>query len=99
MMWGGTALHSWSPSVGQMNGYVKMWYSFLTTCSFQLLYGKIYTFFPLKWVFFAAVAVFELGSVVCATAPTSVALIVGRGISGLGSAGINSGFIMSVMDR
>jgi len=66
----------------------------LTTCSFQLIYGKLYTFFPLKWVFFAAVAVFEIGSLICGVAPISDVLIIGRAVAGLGSAGINAGYIM-----
>jgi MFS family permease len=68
----------------------------LTTCSFQLIFGKLYTFYSVKWTFLAALAVFEIGSIICATAPTSVAFIVGRAIAGLGSAGIFSGAILIV---
>lgn len=39
---------------------------------------------------------FELGSAVCGAAPNSVALIVGRAIAGVGSAGIFSGSILIV---
>lgn len=42
-------------------------------------------------MFLIAVAIFELGSLICAVAPNSTALIVGRAIAGLGSAGIFSG--------
>lgn len=35
--------------------------------------------------------VFELGSVICAVAPNSIILIVGRAIAGLGAAGLLSG--------
>ncbi|KAL3433367.1 major facilitator superfamily domain-containing protein [Aspergillus tetrazonus] len=41
------------------------WYAslyLLTTCSFQLLYGKFYTLFNIKWVFLTALSIFELGS-------------------------------------
>jgi hypothetical protein len=34
------------------------WYAsayMLTTCSFQLLYGKVYTFFSLKWTYMSAI--------------------------------------------
>ena len=68
----------------------------LTTCAFQLLFGKFYSFFPLKTVFLAAIFTFELGSLICGVAPTSVALIVGRAIAGLGSAGIFSGALTIV---
>ena len=70
------------------------WYGsayLLTTCAFQLLFGKFYTHFNVKWVFLTALALFELGSLICGAAPSSVALIIGRAIAGLGSAGIFSG--------
>lgn len=35
--------------------------------------------------------IFELGSIVCALAPNSTALIVGRAVAGLGAAGLLSG--------
>ena len=63
----------------------------LTTAGFQLVFGKLYTFFSIKWVYLIAIAIFELGSLVCGVAPNSTALIVGRAIAGLGSAGIFSG--------
>lgn len=63
----------------------------LTTAAFQLIFGKFYTFFSLKWVFLVAIAIFELGSLICAVAPNSIALIVGRAIAGVGSAGVFSG--------
>lgn len=66
----------------------------LTICSFQLLYGKVYTYFNLKWTYLSAISLFELGSVVCGAAPTSKALIVGRAIAGMGCAGIFSGSLI-----
>lgn len=42
-------------------------------------------------VIITLVATFEIGSIVCATAPSSNALIVGRVITGIGGAGITSG--------
>ena len=63
----------------------------LTTAGFQLVFGKLYTFLSIKWVFLAAIVIFELGSLICGVAPSSTALIVGRAIAGLGSAGIFSG--------
>ena len=50
-----------------------------------------YKFFPLKTSYLAAIAVFEVGSLICAVARNSVTLIVGRAIAGLGAAGIASG--------
>lgn len=75
------------------------WYGsayLLTTCAFQLLFGKFYTFFSIKWVYLIAIGIFELGSLICGAAPTSVALIIGRAIAGIGSAGIFSGALVIV---
>jgi len=57
----------------------------------QLSFGRVYTYYSAKWVLVILVAIFELGSIVCAAAPTSNALIVGRAITGIGGAGITSG--------
>jgi MFS family permease len=70
------------------------WYGsafFLTLASFQGSWGKIYRHFPLKYSFTASVALFEVGSLICAVAQNSVTLIVGRAIAGMGAAGISSG--------
>lgn len=45
-------------------------------------------------MFLTTIILFEIGSAVCGAAPTSTALIVGRAIAGLGSAGIFSGAIV-----
>ncbi|KAK0761238.1 hypothetical protein N5P37_006186 [Trichoderma harzianum] len=73
------------------------WYGsayLLTNCCFQLFFGKLYAEFPVKWVFLTALLIFEAGSIVCATAPSSVALIVGRAVAGIGGAGIVSGTLI-----
>ncbi|KAG9230449.1 putative HC-toxin efflux carrier [Amylocarpus encephaloides] len=75
------------------------WYGsayLLTTASFQLLFGKFYTYFSIKYVYLTAIGIFELGSLICGVAPNSTALIVGRAISGVGSAGIFSGALIIV---
>jgi len=72
------------------------WYAsayLLTMCGSQLLMGRIYTFFNMKYTFLANIIIFELGSALCGAAPTSTAFIVGRAIAGIGSAGIFSGGI------
>ena len=76
------------------------WYGsayLITSCTFQLLFGRIYTFYSPKWVFLAAIGLFEVGSALCGAAPNSTALIVGRAIAGLGSAGIFSGAIVIIV--
>lgn len=67
------------------------WYAsayLITLCAFQLIYGRIYTFYTAKWVLLSAIAIFELGSVVCGAAPSSVAFIIGRAIGKLTSLNI-----------
>ncbi|KAL6705698.1 hypothetical protein ACN47E_006487 [Coniothyrium glycines] len=77
------------------------WYGsgyLLTTCAFQLSYGKLYNLYPIKWVFLIALGLFELGSLICGAAPSSVALIMGRVIAGIGSGGIFSGATLIVAE-
>lgn len=73
------------------------WYGsayMLTMCSFQLVYGKVYTYFSIKYCFLGAVTLFELGSLICGVAQNSVTLIIGRAVAGLGCAGIFSGALI-----
>ncbi|KAJ6512619.1 putative MFS toxin efflux pump [Mycena sanguinolenta] len=75
------------------------WYGsayLLTSASFQLLWGRFYSFLPIKWVYITAISIFELGSLICGVAPTSAALIVGRAIAGVGCAGIFSGALIII---
>lgn len=64
---------------------------FLTVAAAQSTWGKAYKYFPLKTVFLLAIGVFELGSLICGVAPNSIALIVGRAITGVGAAGVLGG--------
>ncbi|KAL8691124.1 MAG: hypothetical protein Q9218_003576 [Villophora microphyllina] len=73
------------------------WYGssyMLTFCSFLLLMGRVYTFYSPKWIFLASIFVFELGSAVSGAAPTSTGFVIGRAITGLGSAGMINGAII-----
>ncbi|KAJ6519353.1 putative efflux pump antibiotic resistance protein [Mycena sanguinolenta] len=75
------------------------WYGssyFLAVASTNLLFGKFYSVLPIKYVFLTAISIFEIGSLVCGVAPTSNALIVGRAIAGLGSAGIFTGALIII---
>lgn len=60
----------------------------------QLLFGKLYSYLNIKWVFLTAIAIFELGSLLCAVAPNSTALIIGRALAGVGSSGLMSGALI-----
>ncbi|TPX12435.1 uncharacterized protein E0L32_006847 [Thyridium curvatum] len=70
------------------------WYGsafFMCVGGFQSTWGKAYKYFNLKASFLLAIAIFELGSLICAVAPNSTAFIVGRAIAGVGAAGVGSG--------
>ncbi|KAH8697990.1 MFS transporter [Talaromyces proteolyticus] len=68
----------------------------LTTCSFQLFFGKLYSLLSIKWTFIGAVLIFEIGSAICGASPNSVVLIVGRAVAGIGGAGIFSGALIII---
>jgi MFS family permease len=75
------------------------WYAssyLLTTCAVTLPFGRMYTFFPVKWVYLSALFVFELGSLICGIAPSSVLFIIGRAIAGLGGGGLLSGSLVII---
>ena len=69
----------------------------LTTCGFQLFFGRLYTFYNPKNVFLAAIFIFEVGSAICGAAPNSIVFIVGRAIAGLGGSGCFSGAIVIIV--
>ncbi|KAK9779952.1 putative Major facilitator superfamily domain-containing protein [Seiridium cardinale] len=91
-----------APALGAITaeyGSVKdiEWYGasyLLTSTALQPLYGTIYKLFDIKLTFLGAVALFELGSLVSAVAPSSVAFIIGRAIAGLGTASLFSGAVV-----
>lgn len=70
------------------------WYGsayLLTSTALQPTFGKIYSTFNIKWTFVFSAVLFEVGSVVCATARNSGWLVVGRAVAGVGSASLFSG--------
>ncbi|GAW16140.1 hypothetical protein ANO14919_055630 [Xylariales sp. No.14919] len=70
------------------------WYAssyLLASTALQPSYGKVYTHFNIKWVYLGALVAFEVGSVVAATAQSSMVLIIGRVVAGLGGGGLTSG--------
>lgn len=70
------------------------WYgssAFLTFAAFQTTWGKVFKYFHLKWSYLVSLFIFEVGSLICAVAPTSAALIIGRAIAGIGGAGLCTG--------
>ncbi|EMD67874.1 hypothetical protein COCSADRAFT_352939 [Bipolaris sorokiniana ND90Pr] len=75
------------------------WYGsgfFVTMAAFQSMWGKLYKFFDVKFVYLVSILLFEVGSVICAAAPRSSTLIIGRAISGIGGAGVSTGSYLIV---
>ena len=64
--------------------------------AFQPPAGQMYAVYPVKVVFIVAIVVFEIGSVICATAPNSLALIMGRLVAGAGGGGLYVGTLVLV---
>ena len=91
-----------APALGAITGEFSSvrdigWYGaayLLSTTALQPSYGSIYRMFSVKWTYLIAVFIFEIGSLVCAVAPTSNAFIVGRAIAGMGTAGLFSGSVV-----
>jgi MFS family permease len=72
------------------------WYGsayMLSCCALQLLFGKLFTFFSVRYTLFLSVLVFEIASAICGAAPSSTAFIIGRAIAGIGAAGIFAGAV------
>ncbi|GAA5838665.1 hypothetical protein JCM11251_003257 [Rhodosporidiobolus azoricus] len=60
----------------------------LTQTAFILFFGQLLRIYPAKWSLLGSVTIFEVGSIICATANGPMQLIWGRAISGVGAAGI-----------
>ncbi|KAJ5163159.1 Major facilitator superfamily domain general substrate transporter [Penicillium coprophilum] len=76
-------------STGDIGWYGSA-YSF-AMCALQPVAGKLFSSFAMKSMFLGCLAVFELGSLLCALAVNSPMLIVGRAIAGIGAAGCFTG--------
>lgn len=75
------------------------WYAaayMICNASLQPLTGKVYTHFSLRYSFLCFVAVFELGSLICAVAQSSTMLVVGRAVAGMGGSGLQNGALTMV---
>ncbi|KAF7531234.1 hypothetical protein G7054_g9080 [Neopestalotiopsis clavispora] len=73
------------------------WYGsafFVSLCATQPLAGKLLALWPQNIVYICYIAIFELGSLLCALAPSSAALIVGRAIAGIGASGLFAGSLV-----
>lgn len=97
----GTILATAQPAItDQFNSLDDIsWYSaafFLTTCAFQLPFGKAYALLNVKMTFIVSVLIFLVGSAVCGATPTSIGLIIGRAIAGIGGAGVLGGVFIII---
>ncbi|KAJ3513191.1 hypothetical protein NLJ89_g3086 [Agrocybe chaxingu] len=61
---------------------------FLPQAALMLFYGKLLSLVAAKSVFLFSIGIFEVGSLLCAVAPSVSVLIFGRAVSGVGSAGL-----------
>ncbi|KAN0102744.1 MFS multidrug transporter [Hyaloscypha variabilis] len=72
------------------------WYGsayLISNCVCQLNTGKIYQHHSLKATFLIFLSIFELGSLLCGVATSSMMLIIGRAVAGIGGSGLmNGGF-------
>ncbi|KAI0400038.1 major facilitator superfamily domain-containing protein [Xylaria palmicola] len=62
---------------------------FLTTAAFPPFFGQLADLFGRRWLFIGTVAIFVLGSGLCAGAENPATFIAARGVQGLGGGGIN----------
>jgi MFS family permease len=75
------------------------WYGaayLITQISLLPTYGRLYTLLNVKYTYCAALVLFDVGSIICATAQGSVVLIVGRAIAGASAAGLLSGSMVII---
>lgn len=68
---------------------------------YVILWLSLFFFFfhilpKIKGTFLAAIGIFEIGSLVCALAPSSTVLIIGRAIAGIGVGGLFSGALVII---
>ncbi|SPB49652.1 unnamed protein product [Aspergillus niger] len=65
----------------------------------QLLQGRVFDQFSVRWAFLLHLIVFEAGAIISGAAPSSLVFIIGRVISGLGFSGISQGCMVPLNKR
>ena len=70
----------------------------LTSTAFSPIYGSLADILGRKLTFIIAISLFEAGSLVCGLAPSMTILLVGRLISGAGTAGILVSVLVIISD-
>lgn len=61
--------------------------------------GKLFAELSIKYVYLATMLIFEVGSIICAAAPSSMVLIIGRAIAGIGGAGVVAGSLIVSLSK
>ncbi|CAP96139.1 dynein heavy chain [Penicillium rubens] len=75
------------------------WYgsaTFLLVGASSPMWGKLYKYLQVKWVYLGSIVFYLVGSIVAAAAPNSTSVIVGRAIQGLGAAGTLGGSVLVI---
>ncbi|KUL92547.1 hypothetical protein ZTR_02653 [Talaromyces verruculosus] len=92
-----TAIPAITDDFHQLN-YVG-WYGgtiFLTLSTTSPVWGKLYKYISARWVYFASILIFLVGSIIAATAKSSISLIVARALQGLGCSGSIGGSVLMI---
>ncbi|KAK9241400.1 major facilitator superfamily domain-containing protein [Lipomyces kononenkoae] len=92
-----TAIPSITDEFKQLN-YVG-WYSgtiFLTLSTTSPVWGKLYKYLSARWVYFVSIVIFLVGSIVAATAKSSIPLIIARALQGVGCSGSIGGSVLMI---
>ncbi|KAI1413389.1 MFS general substrate transporter [Hypoxylon sp. FL1857] len=66
----------------------------LASSALQPLGGKVYSKLSSKWSFITYLVIFEAGSAICGAAKSSIMLIIGRAIAGIGGSGLLNGALI-----
>lgn len=94
-----TAVDTIASDIG--NGELSSWVGtayLATSASFQPLWGRISDIFGRKPALLASMAVFLIGTVLCASAKTMLQLVVYRGVQGVGGAGMGVLAFITISD-
>lgn len=70
----------------------------LTSTAFSPTYGSLCDIFGRKLTFLSAIAIFEVGSLMCGIASSMLVLIFGRLVAGIGGGGIFSSALIMIAD-
>jgi MFS family permease len=75
------------------------WYgsaTFILAAAASPLWGKLYKYLNVKWIYLSAVGIFLVGSIVAAAAQNSVSVIIGRALQGWGASGVLGGTLIVI---